>query len=91
MPGDDGLRPWRLEWEGHAYTDEDMTLGHALAIGAQVGFGWEQLNPWRSLLHLAVFLAVFESVATKVDYPTVALYFNAQPLTAVLGALSERE
>lgn len=83
------MTPWQLSWEGRTYTDEDLTVGHALVIGAQLGYGWAELSPWRGLLHLVTFLAVFESVALSRPYAEVVASLNEQPLVRVMAALTQ--
>lgn len=90
----DELRPWRIEFGGHVWTDDDAVTGMLITINEVFGItGWGAASPWTSPVTLAAWVSVLiaTSLGDEADLESCVKLVNLAPLNELLGCITEPE
>lgn len=94
------MKPWTIRWQGHEWTDEDLTAADLCSVQVLLGVedGWAACDPWRGPVQLSAMIAALYVRATSAgdaDVATAALTgvineIHSSPAEMLLNAISER-
>jgi hypothetical protein len=76
-----------LSYNGHTWTEDDMTTGHAMVVESLIGERMEAIVPTASITALAAWLTVLESSTTGRDVEDIAGEVASLPLASLLACI----
>lgn len=88
---DESIQRWRLTWEGHTWTDDDLTVADIAALIVLVGNDWEQMTPTGGPLHRMSFLSVLLARTTGEPFTAVRDRLLAAKASELAKALTVEE
>lgn len=82
------MKPWVITYGGHTWTDDNVTVMHAVAVAELTDNSWAAMSPWNGPRFLAAWLAVLLAGAVgNLDQATATVY--AMSPAALAASLSE--
>lgn len=83
------MKPWTITFDGHTWTDDDVTTAHAVAVTEIIGDTWDACSPWTGPRALAAWIAVlYGSAISDIEKAVVAVY--QLPIASLGDCLQDR-